>query len=466
MADWTEDAADVVNVGLDFGTSSTKVFWRPVSGGTRREVTLLGFPDPGEGYPDVALPSSIRIAEGRIWLGREAESPRREGTLFRSLKVCLASSHGGVKCRCQSNIHQGSQAIFVDESGLRRVVQIEALATILVAGIVTNIFQRIATSLGTGQFTTLYNFAAPLDQVETPALRSVFERVAHHAILLAGRIQNGMSFDDALHHYHHISGENVPPEPGRVFAVFPEAIAAIHGYTNSPDATEGLYAVVDVGAGTTTVSFFRLAGITAERRVVFYASRTGAVGADDMDRALTDAVISGLGEVSVSRRREILRQMRAAKQNMTVDGLVSDGVVLGRAECRVALQPVFDRVFEVFRECFFRAYEKEQLQSRWEELTLVFVGGGSLVLGLEERLRASPHSFIERVHVRSLQLPQPLRLEGCGAISARDARLLSVGYGLSHPAPSIPDYWRPTEVEPMGPVVPPTPIPDDWRQAH
>src|SRR5690242_16661000 len=73
-----------VNVGIDFGTSSTKVIF------TDRQFVprhVCSFPDNPAGYPPVCLPSSVRVAGGRVYFGDEAER-RGDGVAYRSFKMC------------------------------------------------------------------------------------------------------------------------------------------------------------------------------------------------------------------------------------------------------------------------------------------------------------------------------------------------------------------------------------------
>jgi molecular chaperone DnaK (HSP70) len=55
---------------------------------------------------------------------------------------------------------------------------------------------------------------------------------------------------------------------------------------------------VDVGAGTTDVSFFRLADITRQesRVMAFYDAGTSIVGSDDLDRGVAHYVLSRMKE--------------------------------------------------------------------------------------------------------------------------------------------------------------------------
>ncbi len=96
----------------------------------------------------------------------------------------------------------------------------------------------------------------------------------------------------------------------------PTAAAVAYGLDNG---SEGLYAVYDLGGGTFDISLLRL------QRGVFEVVATGgdaALGGDDFDRALADAVLaeSGrgpLGGCSAQDKRALLVAARAAKEALT-----------------------------------------------------------------------------------------------------------------------------------------------------
>ena len=58
-----------------------------------------------------------------------------------------------------------------------------------------------------------------------------------------------------------------------------------------------MYGIVDVGAGTTDVSFFRLADLRRDqpRSMAFYEAKTEVAGADGIDRAIAELALQRLG---------------------------------------------------------------------------------------------------------------------------------------------------------------------------
>jgi hypothetical protein len=453
----------IVNIGLDFGTSSTKTFWRVVSGPGRGAVTVLGSHDPKVGkdaYPSVCVPSTLRIADGKLYFGHKAESVTG-GEVFRSLKVCLVSHASGVECRCGRPAHHDGHVRFQD-GGAGRVLPVETLCTLLVANLIGRAQRRVRSAFKAGQDVEfLYNMAAPLDQVDRVELLNAFERVLFRGIALAEHLKDGIPLETALDLYRRQSITGLPPDGDRNFRVFSEAAAAIHAYTNSATADEGLYALVDVGAGTTTASFFRLGNRRLDRRVAFYASRTGAVGANDVDLAL----LAEIGSQGNGSREALLEALRHAKGMVGANGKVSvSGVELTLEGITRVAGPSAVRMFEVVQQAHQRAYEKEQGQSKWERLIVVLVGGGCRIPGVAARLEDRPHQFVERLSRRRLELAPDLRVDGNQSLAADDVELLSVAYGLSFAALDIPEYWHPSEVAPLERLrLPVREIEEEWR---
>ena len=100
----------VVTVGVDFGTSSTKII---LGGVLPDKHHLLSLGERTDGYPEFALPSSVQISDDHIYFGSSAERVRSNSFMFRSFKVCLACQHGSdeMPWSSASNRETNSRAI-------------------------------------------------------------------------------------------------------------------------------------------------------------------------------------------------------------------------------------------------------------------------------------------------------------------------------------------------------------------
>src|SRR3954468_14600241 len=105
----------------------------------------------------------------------------------------------------------------------------------------------------------------------------------------------------------------------------PTAAAIAYGLDN---ASEGIYAVYDLGGGTFDISILRLS------QGVFEVIATGgdsALGGDDYDRALADSVLAqaGLDAKTASEKAHIKMLARRVKEQLSEDESVTVNVALG-----------------------------------------------------------------------------------------------------------------------------------------
>lgn len=159
----------------------------------------------------------------------------------------------------------------------------------------------------------------------------------------------------------------------------PTAAAVAYGLDN---ASEGLYAVYDLGGGTFDISLLRLT------RGVFEVIATGgdaALGGDDIDHLLADWALAQAGaQVADGRdRRAALVAARAAKEALSgVDSVIWQAVVGGRAlEVKVTKQqletlarPLIDKTLAAVRKVL-----RDAKVSRDEVRGVVMVGGSTRI---------------------------------------------------------------------------------------
>ncbi|CAM3649955.1 Fe-S protein assembly chaperone HscA [Roseateles saccharophilus] len=111
----------------------------------------------------------------------------------------------------------------------------------------------------------------------------------------------------------------------------PTAAAIAYGLDN---ASEGLYAVYDLGGGTFDISLLRLT------RGVFEVVATGgdaALGGDDFDRVLADWALGGRVVESAHDKRAVLVAARAAKEALSDADSTELVAALDAGELRVAV---------------------------------------------------------------------------------------------------------------------------------
>ncbi len=108
----------------------------------------------------------------------------------------------------------------------------------------------------------------------------------------------------------------------------PTAAAIAYGLDN---ASEGVYAVYDLGGGTFDISILRLSAGVFE---VLATGGDSALGGDDYDRALADAMLarSGLHAASLQDQALLLAAARACKQSLSASESASFAVTLAAGQ--------------------------------------------------------------------------------------------------------------------------------------
>jgi molecular chaperone HscA len=157
----------------------------------------------------------------------------------------------------------------------------------------------------------------------------------------------------------------------------PTAAAVAYGLDN---ASEGLYAVYDLGGGTFDISLLRL------MKGVFEVVATGgdaALGGDDFDAALADMVLAQAGRQATTPhdRRAMLVAARAAKETLTdateatLRCALADGplqATVTRAQFDAATRPLIERTLSAVKRVL-----RDGGQRRDDVHGVVLVGGAT-----------------------------------------------------------------------------------------
>ena len=157
----------------------------------------------------------------------------------------------------------------------------------------------------------------------------------------------------------------------------PTAAAVAYGLDN---ASEGLYAVYDLGGGTFDISLLRLT------RGVFEVMATGgdaALGGDDIDQALADWALAAAGVTATSAhdKRAALVASRAAKEALSASDSASWNaslaggpldVAVTRAQLDALARPLIDRTLAAVRKVL-----RDAKVSRDDVQGVVMVGGST-----------------------------------------------------------------------------------------
>jgi hypothetical protein len=217
-----------------------------------------------------------------------------------------------------------------------------------------------------------------------------------------------------------------------------EAEAGLLWMFRSAAVPEGLYSCIDVGAGTTDVSFFRIVsrpvdGTWQKHGMVFFSGESDQPGVDAIDEVL---VAHGLGEsVPAVRGKEA--------------GLLTRLNGTGGVD----ILSIVDRSFSIYRRAFSAGYRKHKSQGAWENYGLFTLGGGSKLPCFKDAFRRKVWDQLNHPSLKDAGHPVDLYEWGRDLRPFNgDASFLLVAYGLSFQDFDTPPTDPPHEVPPFNPL--------------
>jgi hypothetical protein len=427
-------------IGLDFGTSGTKVVVRDVMAAAE-DPFAIDFGTPRElGFSSFALPSTVAIADGTLLFGTEAEQAAdRADQVHRSTKRSLLRI-------ANLPIDTGDDS---DQSGdppLPYSVH-EFLSTMYLAEVLRTTWEVLDHAFPRfDRDAAIINLDVPVSSFSADsAVAETFLRILRVARILA--LDNPTNdVVSAGHNWMDIRRSLRPPLAAeeRREDVVPEAVAAIGGLGElvKRGVRDANFVVVDIGAGTTDLGIFRFPDREA-RRAVFYSAITAPFGCDDVDLS----ICRQLGRSSPTSKE--LGEVRLAKTQLNGGSIpLFDSAELTKDHLRDATDHLAARATKAWKRTFGDAFRKERNESRWWELDLFLIGGGSLVPGLTDPYREVPWDRVRQVRVRPID--RDLSLKGAGVDSSapepEDLVFLLAALGLSLPPPDRPEMQHPDDV--------------------
>ena len=218
-----------------------------------------------------------------------------------------------------------------------------------------------------------------------------------------------------------------------------EAEAGMLWVFRSPKMAEGAYGCVDVGAGTTDVSFFRIRAelvgdVWVKSAFGFYSARSAPPAMDALGECLADITAHGR---SLSRLRG------------EEDAVIKELNLRGHEGVRT----VCGGVFETYRRTWGDAFLKWKKLADWHGYGLFVVGGGSKVEAVVDTLRKSVwRGQLDDRELREAGRPEDLEdwpEDGRRTAFREEPTFLLVAYGLSWLGVDVPVADKPSDMRPM-----------------
>lgn len=421
-----------VNIGLDFGTAATKVVVRiEAPGGTVRFIAV----GPAEKDATLLYPSIAAFENGAMLFGHRAEAATNADKA-RSFKMNLP-----VEAGIGREVARGRPGFASVE------ISAENLCILYIAWVLKDVLDQLRRHIAHSDLKVTVNGAAPMDQMHGDLrLKDLFHRVFFWGLKLAPQACQPWPLSVAHEALNEVKRVPVPVEAESPVSVLPETHAAMTSYLSHPGRESGLYATVDVGAGSTDIAFFWFHQQADQPEMCYYGTLSRYVGLDDVDERIA------------TRTRLLVQDAR----NRRVKGLglhtSNDYSVFAHEE--------ISRIYQAYGAGFRRAYQNNLGQREWvnddglARYTLCLIGGGSVFEPLEQRMRLPLEILpMRRVRVIKLGVDPNLTVLRHGGDEAsiayfagQEQPLFLLAYGLAHQSIEIPAY------EPNAEFHRPTPV--------
>ncbi len=426
----------VLNLGIDFGTSFTKVCFRDVA---RDRSEIVTFTDEVTHLEEALLPTKIGILpDGTLMTGLTTSEWKpyedQVQTTVEFIKMRLADL----------DLSQCNESWRLEElPELDNPETVENLCAYYLSRIIvraqTWIRQNKPELIINQQIGWSANVGVPVEYCDSKAINR-FEKVLSLAWLLSHEPQTERMTIENLH--DRLKPLRATLEEAAIYChAIPEIAAEAWSLINSLEIDEGFYALFDVGDGTLDGSSFQYRNEAGEKKVDFFFGKVDPLGvtafcqqsAKELNLLDTDVKDTLRGN---STRYSV--QLRSSKTRREIQKLIAKVILKG---CR--------RYVEHGGTLMKRGFEKP--------LNILMGGGGGQSIFYTQAIKDTYSDFkhkdalIPEYEVRSLPAPKDLETNG---ISNREFHRFAVAYGLSIPTGEQPEIRLPSEMEQIKPAPP------------
>lgn len=434
-----------ITIGLDLGTSCTKVVWRYRD----RSYPVCFGKDPGS-ISDYLYPSTVHFDGKTLQTDPDQGRDRHWRTEFSvtHFKVCLACENNpNSPCKIgRCALTTWNSELFSGDLRGSEVSFIMAyyLASVLARarGLIVDAFEKKIHPIDPRNIRWKVCMAVPNRYMIYENITSEYELALKTGCLMSFALENLNRKSSARlmkQCYFHASRQ-AKSNPLDCFIV-PEAAAQVDAFTRSRATVDGLYTLVDVGAGTVDASVFRIySPPNQDRRLSDYATMVLNTGSGFIEslalgwfapEEMSNDREGVSRQYARNRLREMLRQM---KENdgapVTVHPTLPAGELkqsLDEASVRVE-----SRVHDMLKKLFVEAYQHERNADRWTNLKLI-LGGGGAVSPVYRKSSTRAFSLMNPLPVRpprliEFNLPDDFQL---GYLRQNQFHRFAVAYGLA-----------------------------------
>lgn len=488
-----------LNLGIDFGTSFTKVCVRDTD---RNSSWLVTFSNSRSLLDEALVPTKLAIcSDGQLLAGlTQSEWQEQTNTIqvsidfikMRLAHIDLSSEGQGYHLDCLQNF-QGID-LNADES-------IENLCAYYLSSIILKakswIIRNNADLVKNQIISWSANVGVPVKYSDSKAIAR-FNKVLHLAWLLSE--DHPQSFHELWQQMKQMRNQ-LSRKDIRCFAV-PEIAAAVYSYTISRSAEPGTYIFFDVGSGTIEGASFRFWRENAMPKIDFYSGEVEPLGVNALSKRITNCskvteneLENGLIHHSKLLLEQIYSLSASIARSLQKGEYVANKTFIAEGHFRVSVEGVKSHlqkaqdiqsqkllhlilaqhlIHRQVAQTIWACKEKNPDHFKKASSLIVFLGGGGKNSEyyrdtIESTYTAFGHQYAGIPIYELREVPSPSK-RGTGVedfnmsgINHSNFHRFAIAYGLS-----IPDYEAPEVKLPRQfPDVPPRPhqpiIPESGR---
>lgn len=450
-----------IKLGIDFGTSSSKVVWRG-----RSDAFPVCFGGSRERIDSYLFPSEIYLNDGRVYSGFDISESEKHDILS-NFKMCLACSSsksttcGLAKCSLNAGWKDDllPEAVVNDEAGFVSAVflaQLLAKARKLIIDKLAAEFRESPCPKWTA------NLSVPETFIELSPVAEKFREVFRISWLMANVFHRWEDFGDLKAVTNcYLAARDMACESLEVLddvtfgcAVYPEVGAEVASIVLNKNSEEGLYAFVDIGAGTVDASLFNyFRDGPKANRPPFATDISKKLGAGHIENyASRLGPKSGLGMFSSANLKTIKERLNS--MTSSEKSTVEPQRQLLRAVARQIGKQTEKFLIEVFR-----AARDKKFPGIVNERIRVVVGGGGAALKTYRSAAETAFSSKGSIQTRKPEmatLAKPVEFQ-MSPLPSSDFHRFAVAYGLSYSIEDLPEPILCRDVEMIA-----RPKPRDW----
>lgn len=379
-----------VNVGLDFGTSATKIAYRR---GANGRVCPLLFDHKLPKYENYFIPTVVTFDDqNKLLLGLQAAEYLQNNKNSRGInnfKVLFVYGKGkNYKNSSLQNIYEKNKEHFI-KKGIK--IRYEEIIVSFIAYVMRISKNKIVGELSNLVLDFSFNICLPVDYINNNTIFERFKKIIAAAEFIERTDYSKSKDVEYIRKILRII--RYDSKRTRVFAI-PETVAEVASYTSSAAVREGLHEIIDFGAGTTDVSFINIKKPRRkDQEISFYASEVLPYGFREINE------ITG-------------KQQRIKKIKY--------------------LRKVFDKTSRIWSE----AYKHYQKTDFWESVLILISGGGAeseLVPNIFSQSQAWQDCYKIKHNLQKLPIP-----ENYTKVEQKiPFHRFAVAYGLTIPKPKL-----------------------------